>query len=144
MSDEFGKPAASEGLSWETLNGALLLFEVTGQEQGVQTDFGPKDPIVVNVAVLDGPNKGAEYDGSFVFPKVLISQLKPNMGRKVLGRLGQGQAKKGQKPPWKLTAATAEDTEVGKRYLAYKASQGVATPAPGPKPEPQADDLPPF
>lgn len=130
------------------LKGALLLFDVTGQEHGVSTAFGPKDPIVANVAVLDGEHKGEEYGGAFVFPGVLISQLKPSIGRKVLGRLSTGQAKPGQKPPWKLEPATADDEKIGVRYLEYKRKQEISAPAPQPATtqvsDALEDDAPPF
>jgi len=48
----------------------------------------------------------------------------------VLGRLGKGNAKPGQNPPWTLAPATDADKAVGERYLAYAAQQKVEEEAP--------------
>jgi len=36
----------------------------------------------------------------------------------VLGRLGQGEAKKGQSAPWMLSEATEADKVIGRNYIA--------------------------
>jgi hypothetical protein len=48
----------------------------------------------------------------------------------VLGRLEQGTAKPGQKPPWKLANATDSDKDIGRKYLAYTAAQTAAVEEP--------------
>ena len=120
--DEFASPATSSGIKWEDYNGALLLFDVTKQEMGVQTSFGLSDPIRANVTVLDGPKAGEEIADTLVFPKVLIGQLRANVGKKVLGRLGQGEKKPGQSAPWKLLDATEDDKAVARAHLAKNAA----------------------
>lgn len=122
MSNPFAAPASATGVEWETLNGALLLIEPKRIEAGVNTAFGEKDPLVADITVLDGDSKGEVFAEAFVFPTVLISQLRPNIGGKVLGRLGQGNPKPGQKPPWKLLEATEDDVKVGTAYLAGQVS----------------------
>lgn len=118
MSESFSGPASSSGINWADLKGALLLFTVTKQELDVQTTFGPADPIRADVAVLDGTEAGTEYADTLVFPKALIGQLKPKIGGRVLGRLGQGQSKPGQSPPWLIGDFTDADAKIATAYLA--------------------------
>lgn len=106
-------------IDYEAVNGALLLFTVHAVEDGITTTFGEKTAVRCDVAVLDGPLKGEVFDNALVFPLVLLGQLKGSVGEMVIGRLGKGTAKPGQKPPWTLTAANPSDREVGERYLEY-------------------------
>jgi len=124
---DFNDPATPTGIDYEQLNGSLLLFTVHSVEEGVNTSFGLKNPVRADVAVLDGEHKGEVFADTLVFPLVLIGQLRGNVGSMVLGRLGQGNAKPGQKPPWRLTAATDAERAVGQKYLAYIATQQPVT-----------------
>ena len=145
MSDTFAAPAPpSEGIQWEALFGRLLLIEPTSIELGIETQYGPKDAVRANVTVIDGDNPGDERTDTLIFPKVLVSQIRgvqgfPNV--KVLGRLEQGEAKRGQKPPWRLAQQLSPaDHDLGQRYLAHRSSQGLQQPAsaaPQPQPAPQ-------
>ncbi len=110
------------------LLGALLLFTVKSLEEKVSTVHGPADAIKADVAVLDGPHKGNTYTDTLVFPKVLVSALKQSVGGMVLGRLGQGNAKPGQSPPWILAAGTDDDKTTGEKYLAYVTTTSDAAP----------------
>lgn len=123
----FAAPAAASGISWEDLNGSLLLIQPLSVEDSVQTTFGEKTAIRADISVLDGDQKGEEYKDTLVFPLVLQGQLRGRLGQKVLGRLGQGEAKAGQKPPWILTEATEDDIKVGTAHL----SGQLSTPAAG-------------
>lgn len=114
----FAEPASASGIAYETLLGDLLIVDVTDLVKDITTDYGTKDAIRATITVLDSDLAGATYEDVLVFPKVLQSQLRPNMGRRVLGRLSQGEAKKGQKPPWKLTQATDEDKEAAAKFMA--------------------------
>lgn len=127
----FATPSApGDGMTWEDHNGSLLLIEVTGQEFKVTTSFGDKDPVRANVHVIDGPGKGESYDDTLVFPTLLVSQLKGQIGQKVLGRLGQGTAKPGQKPPWILGEASAADTELAEAWVKENQPATTAPAAP--------------
>lgn len=133
MSSPFADPASAGGVKWEDHNGALLLITPHSVESGVNTTFGTKDAVRADVVVLDGPNAGAEYADVLVFPGVLIGQLRSQLGKKVIGRLGQGVGKPGQKPPWKLSEATEADKQVGvawlnKNTLAAPAAASGGTP----------------
>jgi hypothetical protein len=125
----FSKPGTGgDRLDYETVNGALLLFTVHGVKSGIPTAFGDKDAVEADVAVLDGPHKGDVYNDCLVFPLVLQGQLRGL--DVVLGRLGQGVPKPGQKPPWRLTDPTEADELVGERYLTFAATQAQAEEEP--------------
>lgn len=125
--DPFATPGtAGGGIDWEANKGALLLIEATSIETGIKTTFGDKDAIRANVSVLDGPQAGEQYPDCLIFPGVLIGQLRSRLGQKVLGRLSQGVAKPGQKPPWLLEDPTDADRAVGVQHL----SQQMATAEP--------------
>lgn len=126
MSSPFATPATASGLDLEALNGQLLLISPAKVEEGIATSFGPKDAIRADVVILDGPDAGTEHADTLIFPLVLIGQLRSRIGQKVLGRLGQGQAKPGQKPPWKLAEATPADQQIGMQWLNQHA---LAAPA---------------
>lgn len=126
----FDAPAPpSSGVDWNSHNGALLLFDVQSQEHGVKTTFGDKDPIKADMFVLDGPGAGESYPDTLVFGTVLVSQLKQSIGKKVLGRLGTGNAKPGQKPPWLLNEASDEDQAKGEAWVAEHAKPTVTSAA---------------
>lgn len=114
----FATPAPpGEGIQWEHHKGALLLLEVTGVEHAVKTRFGESDAVVADITVLDGPGRGEHYDSALIFPKLLQTQTKNAVGQKVLGRLGQGQAKSGQSAPWLLEEASAADTTLAEEWV---------------------------
>ncbi len=118
----FAKPAApGSGIKLEDHLGALLLIEPLSLETGITTAYGDSDAIKANVHVIDGPGAPADYEETLIFPKVLQGQLKRSIGQKVLGRLGQGQAKPGQSAPWVLNEATADDITKGETWVAQKA-----------------------
>lgn len=134
MSDDFANPAELTNFSWEDHNGALLILEPFDLEKGIQTVNGVRDAVRAAVSVVDGTDAGSVYPDVFVFPKVVFGQLRPNLGKKVLGRLGQGSAKAGQKPPWKLLDATAADTAAARAFSPARivaADTDMPAPAPG-------------
>jgi hypothetical protein len=115
---QFAEPASPTGIEWATLNGALLVVEPIEIVTGINTNFGTTDAVRANVTVIDGEHAGTRYDDTLVFPKVLQSQLTSRIGQKVLGRLGQGQAKPGQSPPWMLKPGTPEESQLAVEFLA--------------------------
>lgn len=137
MTDPFNQPASASGIQWADFSGRLLLFSVHALETGIKTSFGDSDAVRATVVVLDGPQAGEDHVDVLVFPKVLQSQLRPSIGAKVLGRLGQGQAKPGQSPPWMLSEATEADKQVGLAYLSRQpvfAAPAGASASDGPRP----------
>jgi hypothetical protein len=124
MSDPFSDPGTGgDRLDYATVNGALLLFDVKGVEDGIATVFGEKSAVRADVAVLDGASKGEVFADALIFPLVLQGQLRGKT--KVIGRLEQGTAKVGQKPPWRLADASEADKDIGRKYLAYMATQAA-------------------
>jgi hypothetical protein len=136
MTNTYADPAApgatGDNLELKELNGSLLLIEVLGIKEDIATKFGAADAISANVAVLDGAKKATEYNDTLIFPKMLVGQLRPSIGGKVVARLGQGTAQAGKSAPWILTAATDADKETAGKFEAYKATQA----------KPPADDAP--
>lgn len=129
MSD-FEDPATATPMPYNDLSGSLLLFDVLSFEDNVPTKFsepGEKSPAIrADVLVIDGPQAGTRLTEVLVFPKMLQAQLRPRVGKKVLGRLGQGAAQAGKNPPWELNPATMEDRSKAEALLARTA----ASPAP--------------
>ena len=118
MTSPFAAPAApGAGIKWETLSGRLVLVQPHSLETGITTAFGVADAIRADVVILDGPDAGTKHDDTLIFPKVLQSQLRNQVGQKVLGRVTQGQAKPGQSAPWILAEATDADTAIGVAWL---------------------------
>jgi hypothetical protein len=131
----FATPSApSGGLDFKSLLGCLLLIEVLSFEDHVPTVHtkpGEKSPAVrANVAVIDGQGAGDTYDDTLIFPKILVSQTKNNVGQKVLGRLAQGQGKPGQSPPWVLNAAGPEDIAKAEAWVQQNTQPTVTSAAP--------------
>lgn len=114
------------GISFEDYLGKLFVVEPLEVEKGVKTDYGEKDAIRANVYVLLGKDKADEYEDTLVFPLVLQSQLRRQIGSVVVGRLEQGEAKKGQKPPWKFAEATPGDLKKAGDFWSKKSIGSVA------------------
>lgn len=126
----YNDPSSSTSVPFADLDGALLLFTVHEETGEIQTTFGPSTAIRADVAVLDGPDKGATYPDALVFPRKLQSQLRRSIGEMVLGRLGKGAGKPGQNPPYELRASSDADKAIADRYLAYRAEQQVTAEEP--------------
>jgi hypothetical protein len=126
---DYAAPSTTTGMDLKELLGSLLLIKVNEIVTGIQTSFGPSDAIRADVATLDGDSKGKTFDDTLIFPKVLQGQLRSNVGKRVLGRLGQGVAKPGQSAPWTLAAPTPEDIAIAQKYDAYITSQSTVAPA---------------
>lgn len=118
MSQDFAAPSTAEGLKWAGLKGSLLIIKVHGYEPEINTVHGTTSAVRADVIVLDGEQAETTYSDTLIFPKVIQSQVKSQIGGMVLGRLGQGQAKKGQSAPWTLDDATEADKGVARAYLA--------------------------
>lgn len=127
----FSSPASpSAGIDLKEHIGALLLIDVQSLEVGIKTVHGDNDAISCDVHVLDGPGEGTSYDGTLIFPKVLVGQLKRSIGEKVLGRLGQGVAKPGQSAPWILNEASVEDIAKAEAWVASNKPSVTSAQAP--------------
>jgi hypothetical protein len=98
----------------------------------MHTKAGEKTPAVrVNLYVLDGPHQGEDRDNTLVFGIALRGQLSPNVGRKVIGRLSQGQASQGKNAPWLLDQATDADLATARAWASQRTMTSAAPPATG-------------
>lgn len=121
----FAQPSApSGGITWADHNGHLLLIEPESFESGFKTSFGDADVVKATITDIDS---GDVYDDGLIFPKLLVSQTKSQLGAKVLGRLGQGQAKPGQSAPWLLNEANEADITKAEEFVKNRASSGLTS-----------------
>ena len=121
--DPFEEPAHGDRIVFDDVNGSLLLFTVHSVEHNIETAFGESDAVKCDVVVLDGDHTGDIYENALIFPRVLQGALGPKAGKKVLGRLGQGEAKKGQSPPWTLDDPTDADRKIGRDWVTAQATE---------------------
>jgi hypothetical protein len=118
----FNQPGAGAGdkIDLKALHGRLLLVYPKRIENGVKTQgFGEKDPLIADVVILDGPTPGEELLDAFIFPGVLIGQLKKFIGdpNPALGRLVYGEAKPGMNAPWMLAEYDARDEQLATAWV---------------------------
>lgn len=119
----FDSPATGAFFDWDSHKGCLLLImveEYVDHIPTVHTKPGEKSPAIrADIHVLDGEDAGAAYEGTLIFAKVMIPQLRKREGKMVLARLGQGEKKKGQNAPWNLDDAAGDPAAValGKKWL---------------------------
>lgn len=127
MSNMFTGPAATgDGWDLNTAVGHLLVIEPHVHETGIVTSLGERDAVRATVHDITA---AATLDDVLIFPKVMVAALKTRVGTKVLGTLGQGVAKPGQKPPWLLFDASGDPDAVAKAS-AYLTGQVAATLTP--------------
>jgi hypothetical protein len=125
----------TEGVKVADLNGHLLIVTPVEYKTGINTVNGITDAVEVNIVDLD---TNEEHNSLLWFNVALRNALKPLIGNKVLGRIGQGAAKPGKNAPWILLDATGDATAVAKAN-AYIAG-GIKAPAPvAQAPTPTAD-----
>lgn len=131
--DPFDTPSSGDRI--QDLEGLLLLITPLEYLTEISTTFGDTDAVDADVVVLDAENGPVDYSSMRVFPFALVGTLKraakfneanpagdPATGRPkmVLGRLGKGEAKKGQSAPWVLQAPVDADKQLARDYLAKR------------------------
>lgn len=101
---------------WSENFGALLLFFPTELKTQIPTAHGETDAVVAKVVRLDD---GRVWENGLVFPSGLVGQLKGAIANQdiILGRLGQGENKKGN-APWILLPHTAEEVMRAEQWIA--------------------------
>ncbi len=135
---EFAAPASSAGLDFNEMNGHLVVVEVEGHETGIVTANGERDAIR---GILHDVDAAETHEDVLIFPKVLVSSLKPRVGQKVLGRIGQGVAKPGQNPPWIIEDASGDQAaakRAGDYLAAWRAGEFSAPATAAPAAQAQA------
>lgn len=130
MSEFVSAAPPSGGIDWSEHKGKLLVIEPLSFETGIHTAFGDADATKANIHVLTGPGEAEDYPEALIFPKLLASQTKGQIGKKVVGRLGQGTAKPGQSAPWLLEEATADDIAKAQEWLTKQATAVTSAQAP--------------
>lgn len=100
---------------------------VTQFSKGTEQEFVRANIYVVLAA--DG-SKFEEFEDVLVFQSVLIGQIKRKIGSYVVGRLTQGENKKGN-PPWKLAEATERDMAAAKAFLASQMTSSAGSGSTG-------------
>lgn len=143
MSDDpFDAPGGGDLFDWESHNRRLLLITPHSIEEGIKTDFGEKNATRADIVVLGEPGAGPDevIRDTLIFPQYIQGQVRSvvGTGRMTLGRLGQGEAQRNQKPPWLLSDPTDADKAIARAYLTGKgkSSGGRAQSTPA--------SLPPF
>jgi hypothetical protein len=121
-----GAVPGGSGIEYESFLGKLFVIEPLEVEKGISTVHGEKDAVRANVYVLLGKDRQEEFEDTLIFPKVLQSQTRRQIGSIVVGRLGQGEAKRGQKPPWILAEPTAGDLKKAADFWSARSVSAVA------------------
>ena len=127
--DEFD--TAGSYVAIKDLLGELVLFTPTEYVEEVSTDFGTKDAVMADLVVLTAEGGPVEYDDTMIFQGSLIGQLKRKIpgGRKLLGVIAKGEAKKGQNAPYILSAPTDDQKQMARDFLAGRVVAAATAPA---------------
>ena len=144
----FQQPSKGDQVDMNDLIGSLALFWVREVREGITTPYGEKEAVACDIHVLDGLKGGEKFENALIFQGALIGSLRSAAGGEpVLGRVGTGLAKPGQKPPFVLNPFTDQDaatathyiSQLGKPFQAPAASSpatAAAAPPPAPAPDP--------
>src|SRR6266567_207669 len=120
----FQQPSQGDKIDLNEVIGSLALFFVHDVRQGINTPYGEKEAVACDVHVLDGTKAGEIFQDCLIFQGGLIGSLRRAAGGDpVLGRVGHGISKPGQKPPFILTEFTAADAAKAEEYLTARAKR---------------------
>jgi hypothetical protein len=86
-------PPASKGFEASAHIGSSVIIATHRRESGVQTEYGVKNVVNVDIIVVAGPMKGEIYSNVTLFNVQLVQQLTGLVGEVTLGRLGLGGSK---------------------------------------------------
>ena len=97
----------------------------------IATSFGEKDAIRVSVHDI---TTSETHNDVLLFGSALISSLKGQIGKRVLGVMGKGTAKAGQSAPWVLIDASQDPNAVSAAtaYLNGAVAATITAPAKAP------------
>jgi hypothetical protein len=132
----FSQPDSGEMVKLADFPGHLVVITVRGHETGIITRFtrpGETDEIVkITLIEVDGPQPGTIHEGALF--GAVVYRLIPEAGRDpIIARIGQGQAKGGNNPPWALLPFNEQDmTWVQNMFNARPDLVAAATPRPAP------------
>lgn len=115
--DPFSAPSSSEFVDLADINGELVVIEVEEYVPSISTVHGDNPAIRADLHVLTGDLKGETYEGTLIWGRSMIPQLKKKEGEMVLARIGQGAKQKGKNAPWILVKdISAEDKALGMEW----------------------------
>lgn len=127
---EFNQPGAASGdkIELDKYLGRLLLIWPKEKKNVATEAFGEKECLVADVVVLE---TGEELRDVFLFPGVLIGQLKGYIGNPnpALGRLTKGLPKPGKQAAWQLDDFTPQDASMASAWI-NSHPRGFSSPAP--------------
>ncbi len=130
MTDDFNRPAEvtyGDNFNNERALGHLLIITAHAEETTPTKDYGPKPAIRADIIDVDAEE---EFTDQLIFGTVLVPALRPYVGgQKVLARLGRGEKRGGNQPPWVLNDYSDEDKD---RALAYLSGDVTPPPAAAP------------
>lgn len=125
---DFNRPAPGgdygENFNNEAALGHLLIITAHKEEDVPTKDYGVKAAIRCDIIDVDS---GEEFADQLMFGTVIVPALRPYVGgSKVLCRLGKGEKRGGNNPPWVLNDYTEDDKN---RALAYLSGDAPAPAA---------------
>lgn len=135
----FAPPSpGGEVLPPRDLVGQLLIVRPIGTEQVQTQNYGIKEAVRVDVAVLTQQNAdgtwGVVSRDVLWFSGRIIGSLKRQLGDLVLARMTRGTGKPGQEPPYELTDATTDAQAVAfaEQWMGQHPDFATAMQAPAP------------
>lgn len=129
--DAPGRDADAPNFDYQTHLGDLLVIQVTGTQEGVETEYGARNVIVADVHVVSPDATISEtFEGAWLFGTVLYDQLKAKKGRTVLGVLEQGEKRPGKKPPWRLADPTDAQEDAAIKAMTARPDKAEEQPQP--------------
>ena len=110
------------------LEGHVLVVEPLEYVSSISTAFGEKDAIRVNVHDI---SEKTSHDDVLFFGTALIGSFKRDIGKKLLGQLGKGDAKPGQSAPWVLIDLTSNEKAVdaATKYMNGRTVSSMSAPS---------------
>lgn len=132
MSIQFDAPSQGGGsLKAADVEGHVLVVEPSEYVASIATSFGEKDAIRVSVHDI---TTSETHNDVLLFGSALISSLKGQIGKRVLGVMGKGTAKAGQSAPWVLIDASQDPNAVSAAtaYLNGAVAATITAPAKAP------------
>lgn len=115
----FDAPGSTTSIKWADHEGRLVLVWPKTEKE-FEYDGESKPVIEARVVVLDPPGgTPIEYGTTVIFPRYMQGQVRGNIGknRPNLGRVGKGEAKPRQSPPWILLDPNEDDKKIAVKFL---------------------------
>lgn len=109
------------------LEGHVLVVEPIEYRPSVSTKYGDRDAIQV---IVHDISEKTSHDDVLFFGSALIATLKRDIGKKVLAKMGKGEAKPGQSAPWILIDLTTNEKAVAAAttYMNTRTAASLSSP----------------